>query len=140
MVGEEYILSDGVAVALLALGLGILFLIITAVGVYMCFAWYTIAKKLGYKKAWLAWIPIANFALILQLGGFDWKWIWLILLPILGWIPLGIMLIIAQWKVFERRNYPGWLILFNFIPQLGMVVYMVVIGLVAWSDRKKRAK
>ena len=31
--------------------------------VYFAFAFMTIAKKLGYDKPWLAWIPIANIFL-----------------------------------------------------------------------------
>ena len=69
----------------------VLFLIATYI--YLSLSWMTIAKKLKYKKAWLAWIPIANIAMILQLGGFNWAWIFLILVPILGWIPLFVLVI-----------------------------------------------
>ena len=45
-----------------------MFLLILAAYVYFSFAWMTIARKLKYKNSWLAWIPIANLAMILQLG------------------------------------------------------------------------
>jgi hypothetical protein len=37
--------------------------------VYFAFALYTMAKKLGYEKAWLAFIPYANIYLIHSLSG-----------------------------------------------------------------------
>ena len=109
-----------------------------AVYVYFALAWQTIARKLKYKKAWLAWIPFANLAMILKLGEFDWKWIFLILIPILGWIPLAVMLIIAHWRIFEKRKYPGFFALALIIPQLGGILYLISIGFAAWSDRKSR--
>lgn len=95
-------------------------------------------KKLGYKKAWLAWIPIANLFLIPILAKKHWCWGWFILLP-----PVYIILaIIWIWKIYERRNYPGWLSLLLiawFIPAfngLGIIANLILFGFVAWSDRK----
>ncbi len=109
--------------------------------VYMALTLSTIAKKLNHTDPWLAWIPIANLALILQLGNFHWAWVFLILIPILGWIPLGIINIIANWRIFEKRNYPGWLALVYlgaFIPFVGhafSLANLIIWGLVAWKDR-----
>jgi len=125
---------------LLLLGILFILIIIGFIYVYSSWAWMTIAKKLKYKKAWLAWIPIANGAMILQLGGFHWAWIFLIFLPILGWIPLFVLIIIATWRIFEKRKYPGWFSLSMVIPKLGGLVYLVIIGFVSWKDRKKRIK
>lgn len=126
-------------------GLGILaalgvfiFLFIIAIYVYFSLAWMTIAKKLKYKKPWLAWIPVANLAMMLQLGKFHWAWIFLILIPVLGWIALMVLIIISTWRIFEKRKYPGWFSLSMLIPQVGGILYLVAIGFVAWADRKKR--
>ena len=64
----------GVGGALVAIGIVFLIFFLVAVYVYHALAWMTIARKLKYKRAWLAWIPIANIAMILQLGGFHWAW------------------------------------------------------------------
>jgi len=127
-------------------GLIFMFLIFLVIGVffyvYYALAWYTIAKKLKHKKPWLAWIPIANWALILQLGKFNWKWIFLILIPLFGWVVLGIMIIISMWRIYEKRKYPGWLALTIVISTIPVISYLaivadaVIIGLVAWKDRK----
>ena len=105
--------------------------------VYFALAFMTIARKLNYEKSWLAWIPIANFGMILTLGNFYWPWIFLIFVPVLGWIALIVMGIIAQWRIFEKRNYPGWLILLSLAPYgIGLIIYTIEIGLVAWKDKK----
>lgn len=70
-------------------------LIFIALYIYNSLAWMTIGKKLRYKYPWLAWIPIVNGAMILQMGGFHWAWIFLILIPILGWLALGVLAIIS---------------------------------------------
>ena len=104
---------------------------------YFAFAWMTIAKKMKYKHPWLAWIPIANLAMILQLGGFHWAWIFLALVPIVGWIALLVMSIIATWRIFEKRKYPGWFSLSLIIPKVGGILYLIAIGFVAWAKKKR---
>lgn len=106
--------------------------------IYFALALSTIGKKLRYKHSWLAWIPFANTAMFLQLGGFPWGWVFLYLAPIIGWIALFIMMIIASWAIFEKRNYPGWLSLLLLLSGLGGLAYMIVLGFVAWKDRRKR--
>ena len=114
-----------------------MFLIMLAVYIYFSLAWMTIARKLKYKDSWLAWIPIANFAMILQLGGFRWAWVFLIVIPIFGWIALAVLMVIATWRIFEKRKYPGWFSLSMLLPWMGGALYLITIGFVAWQDRKK---
>jgi len=145
MVGEELIgLNQMDLAAILALGgavIGFVLLVLLALYIYTSLALMTIGKKLKYKNSWLAWIPIANIAMILQIGEFHWAWVFLILVPILGWIPLGVLGIIATWRVYEKRNYPGWLALIplaGYLPVIGGlagIANLVIIGLVAWMDR-----
>jgi hypothetical protein len=117
----------------------ILFLILFLLAIYIYFSlsWYTIAKKLRYKKPWLAWIPFANIAMWLQLGGFHWALVFLLLVPFIGGLVVSILFIISSWRVFERLNYPGWLslsvLLGIFMPGLGIIAYGIVIGFVAWK-------
>ena len=108
--------------------------------VYFALAWQTIAKKLNYKRPWLAWIPFADKAMILQLGGFHWAWIFLILIPVFGWVTLGVMLIISIWDIFERREYAGWWIIISVLLavfiRFGSLFHIGLIGVVAWKDKK----
>ena len=120
------------------IAIGILFVLFLAAGVYVyfAFAWMAVGKKLKYEYPWLAWIPFARDAMVLQMGGFHWSWVFLFLVPVLGWIALFIMGIIAKWRIFEERKYPGWLSLFILIPQLGFVAHAIILGFVAWNDKK----
>jgi len=128
--------TGGLLGGLVVLGITIAILFMIGIYVYSSLAWYTIGKKLKYKKAWLAWIPIINLTMFLQLGGFHWAWIFLLLIPILGWIALFVLVIIATWKIFEKRKYPGWFSLSMIIPKVGGILYLIAIGFVAWDKKK----
>ena len=140
MSGFQQAVLGGALGTLLAAFLFLAIIILLAVYFYFAFAWYTIAKKRGYKKAWLAWIPFANIAMWLQLGGFHWAWVFLMIIPIAGWIAVGVLFIISNWRVFEKLNYPGWLSLSPLLGTvaggLGTIAYGIVIGFVAWKKRR----
>lgn len=129
----------GATTAVVAAVLIALIVIIIAIYVYTSLAWYTIAKRRGHKHPWLAWIPVANFAMMLQLGGFHWAWVFLVLVPILGWVPLAVLLIISAWRIFEKLRYPGWLALAPLLNLagggLGTITSLIIIGIVAWRKR-----
>jgi hypothetical protein len=123
----------GVAIVL-SLFLGI------AIYVYWALAWSKIFRDLKYKRDWLAWIPIAQIAPILQLGGFHWAWIFIILVPLFGWLALFVLIIISTWRIFEKKKHPGWLSLSMIIPRIGGVLYLIAIGFVAWQNKKPKRK
>ncbi len=111
-----------------------------ALYIYQAWAWMKIAQKRKYKHPWLAWIPFAASAMRLQLGGFNWAWVFLFLIPVFGWIAILVLLTISIWRIFEKQKYPGWLSLsypLMVIPHLMIfgIVYFVTIGLVAWKKR-----
>ncbi|MHA1703917.1 MAG: hypothetical protein ACTSWK_16805 [Promethearchaeota archaeon] len=138
---SESFLGGALGGAAVTLGLGLIIVIALAFYVYFALAWMTIAQKLKHKRPWLAWIPIANFALILQLGGFHWALVFLALIPVIGWLALSILMIIAAWKIYEKRKYPGWLALAPLLDWItggiGSIINLIVIGFVAWKDKKK---
>jgi len=119
--------------ALLAMGGAILALALVAgvaLYVYLALVLSTIAKKLDHPNPWLAWIPFANIALVLQMGNFHWAWIFLILVPFVGAIVIGILATIAAWRIFEKRKYPGWLAL------IGLPVAMLKKGICCLSHKE----
>lgn len=104
--------------------------------IYRSFAWMAIAKKMKFVHAWLAWIPVANIAMVFHLGGFHWAWIFLVFIPVLGWIALFVLFIISVWRIFEKLKYSGWFSLGIIIPQVGYLLYLIAIGVVGWSGKK----
>ena len=134
---KNYVLGGFYASALiLALVLVIIFAV--AFYIYHALAWYEIGKKQKYKHSWFAWVPILQIVQPLQMGGFHWAWIFLLLIPFLGWAVLFILLIISWWKIFEKGNYPGWFSVAIIIPKVGFLLYAVVIGFVAWGKGYRR--
>lgn len=136
--------ASGAALIASIIALGVIaLLMLVAVYVYTALALQTIGKKLKYKRTWLAWIPVANIAMILQMGGFHWAWVFLLLIPVLGAVAIGVLATISWWRIFEKRHYPGWLalvVLIALIPGLGMfagIAFLIILGMVAWKDRKK---
>ena len=123
---------------LIALGIAIAVVALLALYIYKSLALMKIAKKLKHKNSWLAWIPIADIAMMLQLGGFHWAWIFLILIPIFGWIVLYVLFIIANWRIFEKCDYPGWFSLSLIIPKIGIVLYLITIGVIVWSKQSTK--
>lgn len=126
--------------AAVALGIFIITLVLAIFYIYTSLAWQTVARKLKHKAPWLAWIPFARTAMILQLGGFHWAWIFLVLIPILGWIALGVLGIIARWRIFVKRKYPGWFSLAVIIPEIGGILHLIAIGFLAWGNGNKKGK
>ena len=133
------VIGLGALAAMIGVAIAVVILIIVALYIYTSWAWMTIAKKLKYKNAWLAWIPFANVSMMLQLGNFHWALVFLALIPILGWIALIVLVLISTWRIFEKRKYPGWMALIpiaTYIPKLGFlagIAYLIILGFVAWK-------
>ena len=108
-------------------------LVLLAVYVYSSLTLMIIANKTKTKKAWLAWIPIANIYLMTQIAKVPW---WTMLFLLLVWIPFaGYALAIGLtiwywWNISEARNLPGWLGILMAVP----TVNLIVMGIIAWKD------
>lgn len=127
-----------------ALAIGIALAIVLAVYIYFAFAWMRIAKKMKYKRPWLAFIPFANVAMWLQMGGFHWAFIFLALIPLVGWLVVFAFFIISTWRVYEQLGYDGYLslapIIDLFVGGLGTLLYAIISGIVAWGKDKKKKR
>jgi hypothetical protein len=146
---EQGFLGGVTGASLLALGafaLAVLLIFVVALYVYSSYSWMTIARKLKYKRSWFAWIPVLNIVLLLQLAGFAWGWVFLILIPILGWLAIYALIIISTWRIFEKRGYNGlWSLLLlgialsDAISGVCFVAYLIVLGYVAYKEKRKVA-
>lgn len=152
MAGEiQDIFGLGVGPELMGLFVGVLIFFIVlfiAIYIYVAFAYMKVAKKMRHPKPWLAWIPFANIAMWFQMGGFDWKLVFLMVLPFFispiagisfAAIPYMVFLIISHWRVFEKLGYAPWLSLsvalwiIPYVNIIGYVSYLIIIGIVAWK-------
>jgi len=119
--------NDSLAAAGLGAGLLMFFLLFAAAGyVYMALALQTIANKTNTENSWLAWIPIANIILMLNIAKKPIWWIILFLIPI-----ANIVVIVIVWMaIAEARRKPSWWGILFIVP----VANLVVPGVLAWSD------
>jgi uncharacterized protein DUF5684 len=97
-----------------------------AIYVYFALALQTIASKTSTANGWLAWIPIANIILMLNVAKKPLWWILLFLIPIVNIV----MTIIVWMAVAEARGKPNWWGILTIVP----AVNFVVPGYLAWSD------
>src|SRR5689334_7292483 len=114
------------AAAGLGIGLIMVFFVIGAAAyVYMSLALQTIADKTKTQHSWLAWIPIANLVLMLNVAKKPLWWFILFLVPLVN-IVIAIMVWMA---VAEARGKPTWWGILTIVP----IVNLIVPGVLAWS-------
>jgi hypothetical protein len=94
--------------------------------VYVALALQTIAQKTDTENAWLAWIPIANIVLMLNIAKKPIWWIILFFIPLVSLV----MAIIVWMGIAEERGKPNWWGILLIIPGVGLIVP----GYLAWSD------
>jgi len=119
--------SDGEIPA--ALSGGLLFFTLVcglAFYVYLALALQTIANKTGTPNAWLAWIPIGNLILMLNVAKKPSWWFLLFLIPLVNLI----MAIIVWMGVAEAVGKPNWWGIIMIVP----LANLFVPGYLAWAD------
>ncbi len=96
----------------------VMFLVLIACYVFYAICLQKIAKKTKTENGWLAWIPIANIVLMLQIAK---KPIWWI---ILFFIPLANLVItILVWMgIASAVKKPDWLGILMIVPVANLVI------------------
>ncbi len=101
-------------------------LFFAAIYVYMSLALQTIAKKTNTPNGWMAWIPIVNVFLMLNIAKKPLWWFILCLVPL-----VNIVILIMVWMaIAEARQKPNWWGILMIVP----LVNFIVPGYLAWSD------
>lgn len=97
----------------------IIFVIIAlAVYLYTAYCLLQIAKKTNTPNEWLAWIPIANIVLMVQIAKLSLWWIVGLLIPYLN-IAVAVY---VWWKIAEQRRRPGWWGILMLIGPVNLVI------------------
>lgn len=118
--------SDAASMAIASTFFLFMMVIIVGVYLYMALALQTIAKKTNTANAWLAWIPIANIFLMLDIAKKPMWWFILFLVPL-----ANIVIAIMVWMgVAEAVHKPSWWGILTIVP----LVNIVVPGYLAWAD------
>ncbi|MGE5326353.1 MAG: DUF5684 domain-containing protein [Deltaproteobacteria bacterium] len=118
--------SAAAGIAFLGAFMMVFLVIGLALYIYIALAIQTIAKKTNTENAWLAWIPIINIILMLNIAKKPIWWIVLFLIPL-----VNIVFMILVWMaIAEARGKPNWWGILMIVP----VVSLIVPGYLAWSD------
>ncbi len=98
------------------------------IGLYVtqAIALMTIANKTSTENSWMAWIPILNMLLLLNIAGLDWWYLLLMCVPCVGIL----VFIYAWWRVCEERGKPGALGILMIVPVVNWFLPLYV----AFSD------
>lgn len=126
--GGAFAQDDNLRAPDAALGGMLMFLLIfcAAIYVYMALALKTIAEKTNTENSWLAWIPIANVILMLNIAKKPIWWIILFFIPI-----VNMVIAILVWiGVAEARQKPSWWGILTIVP----VLNLIIPGYLAWAD------
>ena len=94
--------------------------------VYISLALQTIARKTKTQNAWLAWIPLVNVILMLDIAKKPLWWIVLFLLPL-----VNLVITVVVWMAIAKaRQKPEWCGILMLIP----LVNLMLPGYLAWAD------
>lgn len=94
--------------------------------IYVSLALQTIATKTGTQNGWLAWIPIINIFLMLDIAKKPLWWFILFLIPLVNIV----MAIIVWMGIAEARQKPNWWGILTIVP----IANLLVPGYLAWAD------
>lgn len=104
---------------------GASFLLWLIVYVYMALAFAEIARKTSTPDEWMAWVPIVNLWLAIQIAQKEAWWFILFFIPIVNLVAS----VIIMMAIAERLGKPSWWGVLIVVP----VVQLVVPGYLAWG-------
>lgn len=126
------------AVGFLSLVALTLFIVIVfGIYLYLSLALYSLAKKEGYDKLWLAWVPFAQIFLLAIVAGKTWYWGFLFFIPFFNVVFLTICL----WEILEKKGFDGkWSLVVlaglaakPFFISATFLSVLIIIGILAWK-------
>lgn len=101
-------------------------IIVIVIYIFGAYCLQRIATKTNTPNGWLAYIPLINAFLVIQIAEKPLWWFVLFLIPLVNIIVLATI----WWKIAERLNKPGWTGLLIFVP----IVNLIVLGYWAFSE------
>jgi len=117
-----------------AMSIGIWFvtaIFVLASYIFTSYALYKIGKDMGYENSWFAWIPILNMIMLFKLGNQNPYLLFLLLIPGIGSLVIGIFSILALMYITEKRGYDK---LLGLLILTGIGTY-ILLYLLAWKPK-----
>jgi len=104
---------------------GFMLIVWLAIYVYYALAFMTIANKTGTENAWMAWVPILNVWLMVQIPRMAAWWFILLFIPVLNLVAM----IVVTMAIAESVGKPSWWGILTIVPG----VNLIVPGYLAWG-------
>lgn len=101
-------------------------LLVVLVWIYPAVALQTIARRTNTDGAWLAWIPIINIVLMLNIGKKPLWWIVFFVIPMVNIV----MTVLVWMAIAEVRAKPTWWGILMIVP----LANLLALGYLAWSN------
>lgn len=118
--------DDAMPVAIVGAFLMVYIVVMLAFYIYFSYSLMVIARKTSTENEWMAWIPIINIILMLNIAQKPVWWILLCLIPL-----VNIVILVLVWMaIAERRGKPNWWGIMMIVP----IVNIIVPGYLAFSD------
>ena len=119
----------------------VIFLVAIVFYVYFALCHMKIAKRTNTPNAWMAWVPIAQIILMLQVAKKPIWWIIMFLIPVVN-IVFGVLVWMAVAKTLGRPEWMGILLalspLVSIIPFVGAIasiaIFAVILGIFAFGN------
>ncbi|MBI4434216.1 DUF2330 domain-containing protein [Candidatus Uhrbacteria bacterium] len=99
---------------------------------YLAFALRSLAKRHGVGRRWRAWVPLAQWALLVEIAGKHRSWFWFIMKPTV----LALLL-----AIINTAELPRWVgVAWGVVTALAFVVWqiMLVLAIAAIARRQGR--
>lgn len=97
--------------------------------VWMGLALSTVFRK-AREKGWKAWVPFLNGFTLLELGGYSGWFILLALIPVLGWIALLVISIMAYYRINVSFGFGAGMTV------LAALLTLVWFSVLAWGPAR----
>ncbi len=92
--------------------------------IYLAYTTMVLARRLGAKNPWFAWIPFANLYLATQMAALPWWWLLGLFIPYVNFFVAGYI-----WsEIGKKFGKPWWLGALVALPFIGWLVpgYLVI--------------
>ena len=115
---------EGLIMAMIGLGIAwLVFLLV--IYIYFAICLLKIAKRTNTPNGWMAWIPLVNVILMLQIAKKPLWWIILFFIPIVN-IVIGVLVWMG---ICDALGKPNWLGILSIVP----VANIILPGYLAFS-------
>ncbi len=97
--------------------------------IYKSFTYMKLAKRLGHRYPWFAWIPLLRSIQRLQLADLNGWLVVLLFIPVVNIVGFIVLSVIEIVRIYRKRNMKKGLWVLGLFP----ISHLVLLGILAWG-------